>query len=548
VSANQKRIRELELELELAEAEEAEAAAPAVPVPPARHGASGSWGMPDLGPLNAIRTQFHAGLLKGGSDESTAAAFALGDRHGPGAYLRLPDGREVPVPTREDMYRASRDFIRQEQEAADQHWPKLGFLANMGGEIASDAALAGPRAVTRGYQTVAGLARGLMGSDAELTPDRATLGDVGSAALSTTFGGVVGNVAPLAINRIARTGVAKYVGGKLEDAAVYAGDKLKNLAGWFKVNSLHPNPLVGEAMASLPGGTPAVGRELLDRGIGGLTKKGTAKQTATAASEAGAAIDDLVRAHDAAGAGSVDIGSAINVARAKATELMDEPTTKAVGQRLMDLVNDYQAKFGKGTASAADALKMKRALADVAYGQSEILKRTGDTVAGKFGEGVSVFERSVDEAMDRSLGPGFEAANLTFRRLKGAANAAERSAARSQGNQLISLKTLLALGAMGGAGAAGGVPGAVAMGLGTKYGSQLGARTLYGLGSALEAAPAYVGRLSQGFARGAAPYSAASRLRDLLLPGPELPALPAWAGDPEETQRRALVGALGGGP
>src|SRR5207248_2654916 len=61
----------------------------------------------------------------------------------------------------------------------------------------------------------------------------------------------------------------------------YLGNKMQDLAGWLKVNSIHPTQTLGEAMDSLPGGIPAVGRELLDRGIGGLTKSGTAKQLAT---------------------------------------------------------------------------------------------------------------------------------------------------------------------------------------------------------------------------------------------------------------------------
>lgn len=501
------------------------------------HGASGGWGYPDPGWPSAMGTQFLAGLTKGGADEGVAAAFAAGNRHGPGAYLRLPDGTMVAVPTREAMYRAGRDSIRQDQEAAEQHYPKSGFLAQMGGEALSDYALAGAGAASRAYQTVAGGVRGLMGSDAELTPGQVTPWEATKAGFSTLLGGAIGNQTPVVLSKVAGTRPGQYLGAKAEQAAVYGADKLKNAAGWLKVNSLHPTPVMSEAMESLPGGGAAVGRELLEQGIGGLTKKGTAKQTAQAASEAGAAIDSLVASHDAAGGAAVDVGSALSSAREVATKLMDQPPTKPVGLRLMGLIEEYQAKFSKGTATAADALAMKRALGDVAYGESGILEKTGDYVAGKYGKAVSKFERAVDESMDKSLGPGFEASNLAYRRLLGASNAAERSAARTQGNQLFSLKTLLAMGAMGGAGAAGGLPAAVAMGVGTKYGSQMGARTLYGLGSALEAPG-----LARFLTRGSAPTAAAARLRDLLTPEPEMSMVPVWAGeDPDNSRTLAGV-------
>lgn len=154
MTPEEKRIRELQLELELAEAEEAEAAqasGPSIPQEP-KHA------LPDLGGLNAIRSQFANGLAKGGFDEGVGALFSRKDLM-PGAHLRMPNGTMVPINSNGDAYRASRDFLRQEQKSAAEHHPWLGGAALMGGEMLSDVALGGAKAAGRTYQTLAGLSR-----------------------------------------------------------------------------------------------------------------------------------------------------------------------------------------------------------------------------------------------------------------------------------------------------------------------------------------------------------------------------------------------------
>ncbi|MGH8524461.1 MAG: hypothetical protein ACREXY_09665, partial [Gammaproteobacteria bacterium] len=166
--------------------------------------------------------------------------------------------------------------------------------------------------------------------------------------------------------------------------------------------------------------------------------------------------------------------------------------------------------------------ELKRALAEAAYGAKDQLKRSGDTISGKFGEGLSVFERAVDDTLDQSLGPRFGAANLTYRRLKGATDAADRTADRAQGNGLIGLKDMLAPIALGAGGlATGGLPlAAVGMGLGTRYGSQFAARQLYNLGRLTKFSPEVAELLAKGSARtpGIRALSAnrSARLIDLL--------------------------------
>jgi hypothetical protein len=451
-------------------------------------------GVPDLGILNALRTQLANGLSKSGFDEGVGAAFSQKSLM-PGAHLRMPDGTMVAINSQGDAYRAGRDFLRQEQESAQKYHPWLGGLAQMGGELASDYALAGPKAIGRGYQTLAGLARGLLSSNTDLTPDKITAGDAGYATLSTLAGGTIGNLAPVVAGKVANAAPVKYLGSKIGAGTEYAANKLQDLAGWLKVNSIHPTPLLGEAMENVPGGVPAVGRELLDRGLGGFTKSGTAKQIEAAKDAAGAAIDDLVKAHDAAGGNPVNVGAAIQNTYKRAQELIDEPTTKAVGARLKGLLDDYAEKFTSGKVTAEDALSMKRALGKVAYGEREMLKRTGDVVGGEYGKGVANLERGVDSSMDQTLGPTFEANNLTFRRLLGASQAAARSAARTTGNHVLGLLPMMAGvgGAVGGHMSGHATGDAALYGLGAlllgKYGAQAGARGTYMLGQLLKASP-----------------------------------------------------------
>jgi hypothetical protein len=202
--------------------------------------------------------------------------------------------------------------------------------------------------------------------------------------------------------------------------------------------------------------------------------------------------------------------------------------------------------YGNRPVPASEALALKRAVAKAAYGAGDQLKKTGDVVAGNFGAGLSHFERAVDDALDQALGPQFEQANLTFRRLLGASQAAERGAARSQTNHLLGL---LHTGAAGVGAVAHGPSGAIAGGLASllfdKYGSQAGARLLYspvggGLGMVGRGLQALPGALSSGVAaEKAAP--GAVRLGDLLE---SLMARPA-VGD-EGSRRPAL--AQGGSP
>lgn len=204
-----KRFRFLQLEKERAEAMSAAS-------PRERHGASGDWGYPDPGLPGALATKFNQGLTKDASDEIVGGVAGVALDETPGQYLKLPDGSIVPAQSRNEIYRAGRDFERQRQEGASQHWPKSSLIAQTGGEIASDVALAGSKMVRPAYQTAAGAFRGLMGSRAELTPDKATPWDLLDAGVSTGVGAGLG----YGMSKI--PAVADYV-GKSAPAQAIAG-------------------------------------------------------------------------------------------------------------------------------------------------------------------------------------------------------------------------------------------------------------------------------------------------------------------------------------
>lgn len=333
-----------------------------------------------------------------------------------------------------------------------------------------------------------------------------------SAAGNASLYGILHGYGEGGIKQAAIEGPASGAMGALAEAAApaarLAGGKLADLAGWLKINSIHPTPLLGEAMEDIPGGVPAVGRLLLRNRIGGLTKQGTADQVGAAFDAAAGKATALAKAHDALGAAPIDIGDALASAQAKAESLMSRPATEEAGQKLKALVDKYTEIHGTGEgalASAQDALTLKRDLGEIGYGAKAEFKLNKNPVTGNYGKGVRQFERGIDAALDDALGPEFEQANLVVRQLGGAKQAAERSAARTTGNTLTGLVPYLAAatGAASSHAAGGATPEAVAYGLAAllagKYGAQAGARTLYGLGRGLEMMPAGGAAISARF-------------------------------------------------
>lgn len=418
------------------------------------------------------------------------------------------DGSPVGFGENYKQLRLAEDRNLQQSKVDNPGLSLLGSLMGFGGTVA-----AAPATTAAGLAALGGIT-GL--SDATNDPS-ATGGDILrrtaiSTAAAPILGKTVETLAPLAARGLSGLGGAA-----------------ENLAGWLKVNSIHPNPKLGEAMEELPGGKVGVGLELLKQGIGGLTKGGTAKQTELATSAAGKTINAIANAYDASGGKAIDLNPALADGLQHAAKLQAEPTTKAAGQKLEDLIYEYAAKYRGQPVPASEALAMKRALAAAAYKHGAAAK-VGDTVAGDFGAGMAKLERSVDDALDQHLGPSFEGANLSFRRLLKASSATDRQEARGASNHLVGLLPLIAGVGGAGVGHASGEAGplAVGAGLGTlllgKYGAQAGARMLYSpvagginsLGALLSRTPAVLGsQMAAGQVGSMSPT-----LAELLAPRP----------------------------
>jgi hypothetical protein len=375
-----------------------------------------------------------------------------------------------------------KQLLLQEQRLLDRskkESPTLSTLGSVSGLANSVAMLpAQTLPALAGMGAVMGL------SDATANPENG-LGNIAfrtgaSAVAAPLFGAAMEKVVVPAVAPVAR------IAGRGLEAA---GGKLADLAGWLKVNSIHPTPKLGEAMESIPGGKPAVGLELLQRGVGGLTKSGTAEQASAASSSANKAIGDIAASYDSAGGAPIDLNPALAQGLQHAAKLQSEPTTKAAGQKLEQLVYDYAQKYQGKPVSAAEALELKRSLGAAAYKQG-VANIAGDTVAGDFGAGMGKLERAVDETLDDALGPSFERANLASRRLSKAAAAADRQDARGASNHLLGLlPTLAGVGGYAGHGGTGAIGAALGATLLQKYGAQSGARTLYGMARGLQMAP-----------------------------------------------------------
>ncbi len=395
-----------------------------------------------------------------------------------------------------DAYDRDLAFNDKALEASDALHPAARWAGNATGVVGSAAATAIPRALQalRGVPAAADAAaqaapravRLLQAARAGAKTGSA-LGAVGGFGQSRA-GDLTGTLEDTGAGAVAGGGlgaVAPYVLSGLGDAAGWLGGKAKNAAGWLKVHSLHPTPTLGEAMADLPGGEVGVGRELLDQGIGGLTKKGTAVQLKKALQAAGAKTSGLASQYDAAGGAPLDLSNAIDNNLVHAAELHAEPTTRAAGNKLGNIVNEYRDTYS-APVDAATALGFKRTLGDEVYGAGDQLIKSGDKSVGDYGRGLGKLERGVNGELDKSLGPDFAQANLTYRRLLGASQAAERTAARAQTNHILGLLPMVAGGAGYAAhGTPAAIPAAAASWLLGKYGSQAGARALNGAGSAL---------------------------------------------------------------
>jgi hypothetical protein len=228
----------------------------------------------DPGFLSTVGHGLLQGFFKGGSDEAVGGLTRAGVSPGAGAAWRMPDGSEVPLNTGWDVYRAGRDTERETLRGARENRPKTAFAAEFLGDLASDAVLSGlgvPGVGNRAYNVGTGMLSGLLGSEAELTPDKATGDDVLRAGLATALGGAAGDLgttigegasrATPAMLRAAR-GWLERRGINLGRRALMSGSQ--QLAGTVPVS----DDAVREALASgaiLPFGTTQGAAQRLER-------------------------------------------------------------------------------------------------------------------------------------------------------------------------------------------------------------------------------------------------------------------------------------------
>jgi hypothetical protein len=164
------------------------------------------------------------GFFKQGADEAVGGIARATTDVGPGARYRMPDGTMRPVEQSGDLYRAVRDSERETERGARENRPVASFVANMAGDIASDAALSalGLPVTSTPYQVASGALSGFLGSDAELSTDKAVPGAATSAAASTALGGGLGYVLPKIGTQVGRAlpGALASLRGALEGSAL----------------------------------------------------------------------------------------------------------------------------------------------------------------------------------------------------------------------------------------------------------------------------------------------------------------------------------------
>jgi hypothetical protein len=214
----------------------------------------------DFGAANTFGAHFARHLSFGLGDKVTAAIESLQDL----AHSKTKTLSDLP-----DIYRSNLAFNDKTLERADAEHPVARWAGNVAGvagsmavpigaaRLAASGALGANAAAQsvgaagaalpqlaragRNFGTVAG-GLGAFGADRS----DSALGTAANTALGTTMGALAGYASP-------------YVGAAIGRGAGALGERAKDLAGWLKVNSLHPTPTLGEAMEQIPGGRVGVG-------------------------------------------------------------------------------------------------------------------------------------------------------------------------------------------------------------------------------------------------------------------------------------------------
>lgn len=244
--------------------EVAELGLPAYTPPPAQ----------DPGFLRTLLSTYLQGFTKRGSDEAVGAITRVAVSPGGGAAWRQPGGGTVPLETGWDVYRAGRGSEREVLRGAAENRPKAAFTAEVLGDLTSDYLLsrAGlPGVGGLGYNVGTGMLSGLLGGEAELTPDRYTPREGLVAGIETAAGGAGG-----AIGTGIGAGVAKVspallrrAAAALERRGVSLGRRtLMSGSGQLANKEEVSDEAVREALASgaiVPGGTTQGAARRLER-------------------------------------------------------------------------------------------------------------------------------------------------------------------------------------------------------------------------------------------------------------------------------------------
>lgn len=246
----------------------------------------------DPGALRSIGSQLLRGYTKGGSDEIVGGITSAAVD--PGVGWKGPAGDVTMLKTEGDVYRAGRNAEREVQRGAQEHWPKLALASQVVGDLASDASLAafGVPVSSPLYNTLVGGASGFLESDADLTPDKATSGDVATAGVDTAVGAALGRYAPEAMKaglKKVTPPVARALRNVFESRAMQSGRRAL-LSGADQLARVKPpsDEVVREAIES--GGIKAFG-----------TTKGAAERLNRLAEEQGNTYGGILERLEALG-------------------------------------------------------------------------------------------------------------------------------------------------------------------------------------------------------------------------------------------------------
>lgn len=168
---------------------------------------------------------FASGLLKGGGDEAGAALRNATLSNDVG--VKDPTGHMSKPGMNQDRYRALRDVFRQKEEEANGRLPApVRIGADVAGNTITDLGLAAAGLPVYGPQgsAIMGGITGLLGSDAELTPGKATPQSVARAGVDAAKGVLTNYVATEVGAPLVTAGLG-WLGGKLAARGAAGAEK-----------------------------------------------------------------------------------------------------------------------------------------------------------------------------------------------------------------------------------------------------------------------------------------------------------------------------------